>query len=250
MVVLSELSPISGSTTVNPSLITTPPFTPSSVGNVTAAKTSCPDIVSQAKSLDINTFLENYGMKDGSSIKGRLASFKTELSLAAITQDIQTKIGYSTTVTNVGVNEFMNALDTTHIPVIRLVDNCLRENLEADMTDYNTAKSTADESKTRLESILTPEQHTSYYDGWFPIIRPMTEIALFFVFGAALFMFILSIMIFLSMTGVSLQIQIPEGDFLYRVFGYSLPPGISYYLYGGLFTGLVGTYIAFRFKYI
>jgi hypothetical protein len=250
MVVLSELSPISGSTNVNPSLTTTPPFTPSTADSFTAAKTSCSDIVSQAKSEDINTFLENYALKDGTSIKGRLTSFKTELSLAATTQDIRSKLGYSTSGINVGVDEFMNSLETTHMPVIRLVDNCLRENLEADMTDYNTAKATADESKTRLESILTPEQHTSYYDGWFPIIRPMTEISLFFVFGVALFMFIVSIMIFLSMTGVSLQIHIPEGDFVYRVFGYSLPPGITYYLYGGLFTGLVGTYIAFRFKYI
>jgi len=57
-------------------------------------------------------------------------------------------------------------------------------------------------------------------------------------------------MFFLSMTGVSVQIQVPEIAFTIAGNYFSLPPGAMYYVYSGLFVGLVGTYIAFRFKYI
>jgi hypothetical protein len=128
----------------------------------------------------------------------------------------------------------------------------LKEDQQIDMTAYNSAKATEEESKSRLDSILTPEQHTSYYEGWFPIIRPMTEFSLFTLFGSALFLLLVSITIFLSMGGVAVQIQIPE-IVMPQILGflnYYIPPGSSYYLYAGLFFGLIATGIAFRFKYI
>jgi hypothetical protein len=257
MVNLSGLKDINGNNlSPDPSLQTTAPFTPSTAGGVTAAKTNCPDILTQAKSLDVVSFLRNYGINDkvtgtdqDISIKDKLTTFKMALSAADTKQPITTIAGYSTSGLGTGVNDFINALKTTHIPVIRLVDNCLKENFQIDVTGYNKAKALADESKTRLDSILTPEQHTSYYEGWFPIVRPMTEFTLFFFFGAALFILLTSIVIFLSMSGVAVQIQIP--DLLVNQFTeFVLPPGFTYYIYSGLLAGLVGTYLAFRFKYI
>jgi hypothetical protein len=260
MVNLSGLKDINGNNlSPDPSLQTTAPFTPSTAGTVTSVKTTCPDILSQAKSLGVVSFLENYGINDkvsstaqDISIKDKLTTFKTALSTADIKQTITNKLGYSTSGLATGVNDFITSLETTHLPVISLVNNCLKEDLQIDMTDYNAAKATAEESKTRLDSILTPEQHTSYYEGWFPIIRPMTESALFFVFGAALFIFLTAIVIFLSMSGVDIQIQIPElliSQFM-SYMAYTFPPGFTYYIYSGLFAGVVGTYLAFRFKYI
>jgi hypothetical protein len=257
MVNLSGLKDTNGNNlSPNPSLDTTTPFTPSTSGTATAAKTTCPDILSQAKSLDVPTFLANYGIKDKDtstaadiSIKDKLATFKVSLASADVKQDIQSSLGYSNSGTNTGVNNFIQALQTTHLPVIHLVDNCLKEDLQIDMTSYNAAKATANESKARLDSILTPEQHTSYYECWFPIIRPMAESALFFVFGSALFILMTAIVIFLSMSGVAVQIQIPE-LVIAQFVGYTLPPGFIYYIYSGLFAGVVGTYLAFRFKYI
>ena len=213
----------------------------------TPAKTTCADIVSQAKTLDINTFLGNYAIKDKEgatdvSLNDQLKTFLRALSPADTKQPITDKTGY------LEINRFLAGLESTHIPVIRLVDNCLKESLQIDMTDYNAAKALKEESKSRLDSIRTPEQHISYYEGWFPIIRPMTETSLFILFGAALFLLLASITVFLTMTGVSVQIQIPE-LLLPQILSY-LPPGTSYYLYAGLFFGIVGTYIAFRFKYI
>jgi len=237
----------------DPSLVTTTPFTPSTAAAPTGAKTTCADIVAQAKQLDLTTFLGNYAINDKAtasssdlSIKDKLTTFKASLSTADTGQIITDKTGYGE------INTFLTALNTTHLPTIRLVDNCLREDQQIDMTSYNSAKATEEESKSRLESILTPEQHTSYYEGWFPIIRPMTEFSLFTLFGSALFLLLVSITIFLSMGGVAVQIQIPE-IVMPQILGflnYYIPPGSSYYLYAGLFFGLIATGIAFRFKYI
>ena len=238
---------------VSVSLPTTAPFTPSPTG---AAKTSCDAIVSQAKTLDVATFLSNYAINDKTttsspdvSIKDKLTTFKASLTPTDTSQPITDKTGYSGPD---GINTFITNLDSIHIPVIRLVDNCLKESQQIDMTDYNAAKALKEESKSRLESILTPEQHISYYEGWFPIVRPMTESSLFILFGSALFLLLLSITVFLSMTGVSVQIQIPDLVLpqILSFLNYYLPPGTSYYLYAGLFFGLVATYIAFRLKYI
>jgi hypothetical protein len=206
--------------------------------------------VDQAKLLDITTFLGNYSINNKAtassgdiSISDKLTTFKAGLVSADTRQTISDKTGYS------DINTFLSSINSTHMPVLRLVDNCLKESLQIDMTKYNSAKATAEESKSRLDSILTPEQEVSYYEGWFPIVRPMSETALFILFGTALFLLLVSITVFLSMSGVSVQIQIPE-LMLPQILNSYLPPGASYYLYSGLFFGLVATYISFRFKYI
>ena len=254
MVVLSGLNTLTKDSTgttikISPSLDTAPLFTPS-------ATLTCADILRDAKTENLTTFLGKYGIDDkdnsnaaNKSIKDKLESFKTALVTADSGQIITDNTGYSGPD---GINTFLSALNTTHLPILRLVDNCLKEDQQIDMTEYNSAKAIKEESKSRLESILTPEQHTSYYEGWFPIVRPMTEFSLFTLFGTALFLLLVSIMVFLSMSGVVVQIQIPDLLLpqVLEFLNYYIPPGSSYYLYAGLFFGLVATGIAFRFKYI
>lgn len=250
MVLLSGLKTVTNTpVSPDPSLVTAPPFTPGQGG----AKTTCAAIVNDAKQLDSATFLANYAINDKAtassadlSIKDKLTTMKASLSTADTGQSITDKAGYSE------INTFLSALKTTQLPTLRLVDNCLKEDQQIDMTEYNSAKAIEQESKSRLESILTPEQHTSYYEGWFPIVRPMTEFSLFLLFGGALFLLLVSITIFLSMSGVVVQIQIPELMLpeMLSFLNYYIPPGSSYYLYAGLFFGIIATGIAFRFKYI
>jgi len=247
--ILSDLAHTTGSTTTA-AIIANPdaPFTTSGGG---AVPTTCASIISKANT-DVQTaFLTSYGLQDKASaaatdlsIKDKLISFQEYLQPATIDQlqDITSKGGYS------NVNTFITGLQTTYLPVIRLAETCLKEATQVDRSAYNAAKAKAEESNLRLKSILNPEQHLSYYDGWFPLIRPMSESALFGVFGAALFMLILSILVFLRMTGVQIQLQIPEimnmPDWL------SLPPYASYYIYGGIAAGLIGTGIAYKLRYI
>lgn len=231
-------------------LIITDPFS-IGTGLTGAVPTTCAAIVSKANTdTAISTFLTSYGLLDKPpsgvdvSIKDKLLTFQRQLAPATVDQlqDITQKGGYS------NVNTFITGLQTTYLPVIRLADSCLREATQVDRTAYNAAKAAAEESKLRLKSILTPEQHLSYYDGWFPLIRPMSESALFGIFGAALFMLILSILVFLRMTGVQIQLQIPE--IIIMPSWLTLPPYASYYIYGGIAAGLIGTGVAYKFGYI
>lgn len=246
---LSGLAGIAaGAPATTATLTITDPFVVSGAG---ALPTTCATIVSKANTdTDINIFLHPYGLLDKPSggvdvsIKDKLLTFQRQLGPATVDQlqDITQKGGYS------NVNTFITGLQNTYLPVIRLAENCLREATQVDRAAYNAAKANAEESKLRLKSILNPEQHLSYYDGWFPLIRPMSEKALFGIFGAALFMLLLSILVFLRMTGVQIQLQIPEitnmPDWL------TLPPYTSYYIYGGIAAGLIGTGVAYKFGYI
>jgi len=211
---------------------------------------TCSTIVSKANTdTSISSFLSSYGLQDKTggadvSIKDKLTTFQAQLAPATVDQlqDITAKTGYS------AVNTFITGLQTTYLPVIRLAESCLKEATQVDRSAYNQAKAKAEESSLRLKSILNPEQHLSYYDGWFPLIRPMSESALFGIFGAALFMLILSILVFLRMTGVQIQLQIPE--ITYFPEWLTLPPYASYYIYGGIAAGLIGTGVAYKFGYI
>lgn len=245
---LSNLAPITGKTATVATVITTAPFI---ITGPNALPITCAAIISKANTdTTTTTFLSSYGLQDKASdgvdisIKDKLLSFQGQLAPATVDQlqDITTKGGYS------NVNTFITGLQTTYLPVIRLADTCLREATQVDRSAYNAAKAAAEESNLRLKSILNPEQHLSYYDGWFPLIRPMTESALFGVFGAALFMLILSILVFLRMTGVQIQLQIPE--IMNMPYWLTLPPYASYYIYGGIAAGLIGTGIAYKFGYI
>ena len=246
----------SGGSNIIATLNTNQPFV---ISGSNAVPTTCPAIVLRAKTdTDITTFLRTYGLDDKTansnadiSIKDKLFTFQTNLAPASVDQlqDITQNVGYS------NVNTFITGLQNTYLPVIRLADSCLREATQIDRTAYNVAKAKAEESNLRLKSILTPEQHLSYYDGWFPLIRPMSESALFGIFGAALFMLLLSILVFLRMTGVQIQLQIPEimnmpSWLTLPPSWLTLPPYASYYIYGGIAAGLIGTGVAYKFGYI
>jgi hypothetical protein len=213
--------------------------TPFPISGEGALPLTCRDIVNKKKGQSTDAFLNDYKL---TQINKELKDFQGSTQLATYdkTQNISQKPGY------VALNNFLTSIENTYLPVYRLVGSCISENLGGDKKAYNKAKATSEESKARLESILTPEQHLSYYDGWFPIFRPMTEISLFFIFGSAIFMLLVSILLFLRMGGVQIQVYIPELTSFNNIF----PPGTSYYMYGGLATGLILTYIAFKLGYV
>lgn len=213
--------------------------TPFQVSGVGALPLTCRDIIGKKKGQNTNAFLDDYKLTE---LNNKLKFFQNSTQLATYdkTVDISQKPGYAT------INTHLTSIENTYMPIYRLVASCISEDAGGDKGRYNEAKATAEESKARLESIRTPEQHLSYYDGWFPLFRPMTETSLFFLFGSAIFMLLVSILLFLRMGGVQIQVYIPELTLLYNIF----PPGTSYYMYGGLATGLILTYIAFKLGYV
>ena len=215
---------------------TSQPFPVSGVGSLPL---TCRDIISKKKEQNTDSFLADYKLTETNN-ELKIFQNSTQLATYDKTVDISQKPGYA------AINTHLTSIENTYMPVYRLVASCISEDAGGDKGRYTKAKATAEESKARLESILNPEQHLSYYDGWFPIFRPMNERSLFFLFGSAIFMLLVSVLLFLRMGGVQIQVYIPELTSLYNIF----PPGTSYYMYGGLASGLILTYIAFKLGYV
>jgi hypothetical protein len=221
------------------SLQTNTPFYTSGAG---AVPIKCADILSRKKTTSLSDFLSAYGLP---TLKTNLTTFNTSAAMTASLnqqKDITSSSGYD------DVNTFLTNVENTSLPVLRLVKSCLEEDGQLDKAEYNSAKAAKEESKLRLDSILTPERHLSYYDGWFPIIRPMHETSLFVLFGLALFMLIVSILVFLRMGGVHIQINIPQFSVPYPELGAS--SSSTPYVFGGLAVGFLATYIAYKLGYV
>ena len=216
----------------NPFIVTDDPFILTGQG---AVSQTCSTIKSAASSAATSAaFLENYKLSGANELKNKLTSLKANLDLADQGQLLTGKAGFDTVVAgSTNINDFVSSLSTTYLPIIKLASTCLQESLQGDTSALTQAQTALDESKSRLESITNPERNVSYYEGWFPMVRPMTEPALFGLFAAAIFMLLLSILVFLRLSGVQIDIQIPE-------LAFSLPPNASYYMYGGVVAGIVG----------
>jgi hypothetical protein len=224
-------------TTAGADLATNPSINTDIVFSITesnAVPMTCSAIKSAASSsTTADSFLSIYSLSGSSTLKTKLTNLKSGLAFADQGQELTGKTGFDTDTTVLNIQNYIFYIKDYILPVIKLVDICLQESLEVDTSALTEAQEALNESKSRYESITNPERNVSYYEGWFPMVRPMSEPALFGLFGAAIFMLLVSILIFLRLSGVQIDIQIPESTF-------ALPPNASYYMYGGAVVGIIG----------
>lgn len=212
-------------TTDNPFILTGAGAVPQTCSTIKAAASSAATSAA---------FLTSFALAGDQNIKDKLNVLKTGLASADQGQQLSGKTGFDTTLAvGTNINDFVGSIRTTYLPIIKLANTCLQESLQVDTSALTQAQKNVEESKSRLESITNPERNVSYYEGWFPMVRPMSEAALFGLFAAAIFMLLLSILVFLRLSGVQIDIQIPE-------LAFSLPPNASYYMYGGVAAGIIG----------
>jgi hypothetical protein len=107
------------------------------------------------------------------------------------------------------------------------IANCVTEALGATEQVF-TAEKELETSKDRYEELHSPETHVSYYEGTFPIHRPIKDSTLFGLFAAGLFLMLLSLICFLRTQGVEINLILPQTTL----------PGISVNMFAGM-----GTYI-------
>ena len=146
---------------------------------------------------------------------------------------------FSDTVGRDAVQAHLTYIEDSYLPIVRLGDTCLKESIQPDAAALKSATDKLEEAQSRLASITNPEEDVSYYEGWFPMVRPMTEPALLGIFGASIFMLLVSILVFLRLQGVEINVIVPEIIINSTLF--TLPPNASYYIYGGLATGIIGS---------
>lgn len=197
---------------------------------------TCSTILSTARRSGVKpSFLTTYKLDE---MKVNLQDLKTKLSAPNVDQlqNIESKSGYF------DINSYITTIETSQLPIQRLVNQCMKEEMEIDV---DSKKAQVEESKARYESIKTPERRVSYYDGWFPLFRPMSESAIFGIFGAGLTLLLLSILIFLRMQGIQLKLELPE---LFLA-GYDLS-AYTGYIYGAASLGVALAFLGkFYFRW-
>jgi hypothetical protein len=217
---------------------------------------SCESILNDAKaSSSFSDFSKKYNI---SAIIDNLSSFRSQLSNKNIDQNAtvddikQINTSYVSQV-SVVVDYITKILALQQIPVLELVATCLQETTQVDHSAYASKEDTLDESKSRYESTQNQEKHVSYYEGWFPLFRPMRELILFCVFGGSLLFLILSIFMFLRMGGVEIQVMFP--NFSGSSYGStSQPTGSLMRTYPGIIfsavlVGGIVSYYSYKNKY-
>lgn len=187
-----------GSTLQTKTLTSTPaaPTQPTSCANVVTAD----NLLTSAAALKTTYFPY---IQSGNAF----LTFKNELATA----DTPANTALTATLSE-PLQTYLTRLENTVIPIQEYVTNCVKDDVRFNAADYDAQVKATDESKSRLDAITTPEQHVSYYDGWFPLFRPMKESALFGLFAVSIFMLLLSVLIFLKMKGIEINIIMPQGS--------------------------------------
>jgi hypothetical protein len=115
-----------------------------------------------------------------------------------------------------------------------------------DQAAVETQKEATEESKSRLASIQNPERSVSYYEGWFPIFRPMQEGSLLALFGVAMAALVFSLGLFLKMSDIEFSVSFGSSA---SSFFASLPELSSFLPYSGagLLVGVIGATLIYRY---
>ena len=111
---------------------------------------------------------------------------------------------------------------------LAFVANCVTE-LRDPSEDLYKATQELDVSKDRYEQLHSPETHVSYYEGTFPIYRPIGHTTMFVLFGLGLFLMLLSLLCFMRTQGIELHLVMPQSVTL---------PGISIFEGQGMYIGI------------
>lgn len=173
---------------------------------------SCSSILQNAYTdPNANTFLNRYKLSSQttSNLITNLQNFKSDLDSENVDKN-QVVSFDPNTETNDDIDYYLNLVNNSLLPNLRLVNNCLKENNSYNLEAIEKQKELTDESRLRLETVKDPETKVSYYEGWFPLFRPMSEPALFGIFTTAVFLLILSIGVFLRMSGIQFSITLPS----------------------------------------
>jgi hypothetical protein len=178
----------------------------------TLVPTTCDAILSTAKQVTQQNFLQLFKLSDSSNdptqrmndLKTNLSFFRDGLIGSNIDQLQQIQSPNFPII-----ESYLDSINTNQIPVLQQVNQCLRETSIPDTSEYVTQLNDTSESKVRLDAIRDMDTNVSYYEGWFPLFRPMKEVTLFGLFASSIFLLLLGIAVFLHLAGVDLDIKFP-----------------------------------------
>jgi hypothetical protein len=198
----------------------------------TGVAVSCGEIATLARtSGSVENFMNNYKLSAG-QIYDNLNKFYTDLSNPLIdqTQAVSPVKNYDL------IDKYLKIIDTNQLPVLRQVYTCLNESLSIDPEILQSAERAYETSKARYESISPDHERVSYYEGWFPIFRPVRESSLFILFGISVILLIISILFFLQLGGLQVHFILPDQTGASPMFDLH---SVKVYIYSGIGCGIL-----------
>jgi hypothetical protein len=197
---------------------------------------TCEEIMREAKTKTTANFLATYKLP---VLQTNIQTFRD--SLKEIDQNaITTSNDYS------DIEKYLQSVEGTQLPVLKLVSSCLSEADSPDTDELKELEKKYEESKARYEGITSDRERVSYYEGWFPIFRPMKELSIFILFGISMFIMVVAILLILHVSGINIQITLPTA-FLSFWANYLATMSRQYfpYIVGGGVVGIIFAFIAF-----
>lgn len=219
---------------------------PVNVEQTQTSKNTCTDIRSLLQqSTSTDAFLNNYKLSSANSNQNillRLQELKRGLEEKVVSDRRgTTEITSDQVDDSVKVETYLQNLESD-VRYLRFVNDCLKT--YSDRPELQAQKERTEESKIRFESLQTPEERVSYYEGIFPLTRPISETGLFVMFGLALLFLFYSAALFLRMSGIQFDITFPA-MVMGSSYGFSFLEG-----YGPLIIGFVLGIITALFYYL
>ena len=213
-------------------------------------KTSCSAFRGNS---DYTTYKEYLTKTDGTGYIDRLSIF-----LNGSTNPMKIGLNNSTILANqsldsntggyTDIQTFLNKIESQK-PYFNLAVECSAEQSSFDMNSYDAAKQETEESKLRLDGIRNSDTQVSYYEGWFPLFRPMSETALFGLFSVSIAILLASIVIYLRMQGIELQILMPASS-LGTMAIFDTLRQYSSYIWFAIAAGLAIGFAAYKMQWV
>lgn len=197
---------------------------------------TCESILREAKSKSTTNFLATY----------KLLNIQTNLQTL---RDSLKGVTGNPTITSpdyADIDKYLQSVEGTQLPVLELVSSCLSEADSPDTHELNHLEKKYEESKARYEGITSDRERVSYYEGWFPIFRPMKELSIFILFGISMLIMVISILLILHVSGINIQITLPMAFLSFWANYLATMTRVYFpYLVGGGVVGVIFVVIAF-----
>jgi hypothetical protein len=171
-----------------------------------SSSNTCSSIISS----DLSNIISRYGV---TALQNELNKVSSNVNNSAINKNqswtsYDNGSDYCWNSFNKPIQDYMNIIKSSDIPTLQFILNCIEESKGTpDLAAYEDAKQKLEGAKQRLEMIQHPDENVSYYEGWFPITRPLREPTIFLLFGLGLFLLLVGIVLFIRVKGVEVTIE-------------------------------------------
>jgi hypothetical protein len=180
-------------------------------GTVSVPHTHSTILILARRSGSLDKFLQSYKLSSIEPNNNILNNFTYLTKLFQRITDPNARIDLTQDLSGVArfdeLQEYLDVVENSQIPVMELVENVLKEETLLDPTEMKKAKERYEVAMASYEVVKNRQYHVSFYEGWLPITRPLNILSMYVMFGFSFLFMIFSVLIFLKMRGIELRLS-------------------------------------------